>query len=279
MRSILFVLALGLLLAFTLFPFIWLLLTSLKRPVEIFAYPPTFWPRTPTLDNYMSLIAGYDPTRALKIPIVHSFMNSVVIALATAIIVVIAGAMAAYAVVRRRTPWMIAVFVGILVMRTIPRISIAIPLYLLIRRLGLVDTVPGIVLAHITLVLPLAMYMMYSFFQDLPVELEEAAQVDGASRFTTFRRIVLPLAAPGLAVTAILAFVFSYNDFLYALVLVSTERSMTLPVGLSTFIMQYGIAWELLSAAGTLATLPVILFAFFVQRYIVKGLTLGAVKG
>ena len=134
-------------------------------------------------------------------------------------------------------------------------------------------------LTHLTVVLPLATFLMVSFMQDLPEEIEEAALVDGASRLQTFARIVLPLSAPGLAVTAIFGFILSYNEFLYSLILVSSPEVRTLPVALSLYIQQYGIVWELLSAAGTLAALPVVAFAFVIQRYIVRGLSLGAVKG
>ncbi len=184
-----------------------------------------------------------------------------------------------YSLARKRIKIMTWAFLAILVMRTIPRISIAIPLYLVIQQLGLLDTLQGIILAHITVVLPLATFLMYSFLQDLPTELEEAALVDGASRVTAFVRVIVPLAAPGIAVTAILGFILSYNEFLYPLILVSTQKSMTLPVALSGFILEYGIKWNLLTAAGILAVLPAVVFAFIVQRHIVRGLSMGALKG
>lgn len=262
-----------------LFPFVWLLLTSFKIPVEILSKTPTFLPKNFTLENYGFFFTGYDPRRGLRIPIQREFINSIIIALCASGISVLAGTCAGYAVARRRKKWMMVVFMVILAMRTIPRVSIAIPLYLFIQRLGLLNTLAGVTLAHITIVLPLSMFMMYSFLSDIPITLEEATTVDGANRFQAFWYIILPLAAPGLAVTMILAFIFSYNDFLYALILVSTQEAMTLPLGLSQFILQYGIAWELMSAIGTMATVPVIVLTFFVQKHIVQGLTMGAVKG
>ena len=129
------------------------------------------------------------------------------------------------------------------------RIAIAIPMYLLLQRIGLLDSVPGLFLAHLTVVLPLATFLMVSFMQDLPIEIEEAAFVDGASRFQTLRRVVLPMVVPGLAVTAIFGFILSYNEFLYSIILISSPAVRTLPVALSMYIQQYGIVWELLSTA------------------------------
>ena len=161
-------------------------------------------------------------------------------ALVTTVVCTAVATCAGYSLARRRvrlTAWAV---LAILVMRTIPRISIAVPLYLSIDDLRAVDSLPGIVLTHITVVLPLATFLMYSFLQDIPAELEDAAQVDGASRLDTFVRVVVPLAAPGIAVTAILGFILSYNEFLYSLIIVSTDRSQTLPVALSKFIWRTG---------------------------------------
>jgi ABC-type glycerol-3-phosphate transport system permease component len=261
------------------FPLYWLFVTSLKTPLEIFSDTPTLIPQDPTLENYRRIFEGYDPRRGLEVPILPVFRNSIVVALSTTTVSLLVATTAAYALVRSRIAWIKWLFLAILLMRTIPRITIAIPLYLLLQRFGLLNTVPGLVLTHLTVVLPLATFLMVSFMQDLPEEIEEAALVDGASRLQTFARIVLPLSAPGLAVTAIFGFILSYNEFLYSLILVSSPEVRTLPVALSLYIQQYGIVWELLSAAGTLAALPVVVFAFVIQRYIVRGLSLGAVKG
>ncbi len=265
-------------LAYTLAPFVWLLLTSFKNPVEIFQYPPTFWPHHFTWHNYSVILHGEDASTSTQYPVLQAFVHSCIVALATTVICTAVATCGGYSLARhhmRLTAWAV---LAILVMRTIPRISIAVPLYLSIDDLGLIDTLPGIILTHITVVLPLATFLMYSFLQDLPTELEDAAKVDGASQFATFLRVVVPLAAPGIAVTAILGFIISYNEFLYSLIIVSTDRSQTLPVALSRFILAYGIKWNFLSAAGILAVLPAILFAFAAQRHIVRGLSFGAVK-
>lgn len=267
-----------LVLAYTLWPFLWLLSTSFKYPVEIFQSPPTFVPHVPTFQNYSVILHGKDPSTDSSYPVIPAFVHSCIVALATTAICTIVASCAGYSLARRRIRLMSWAVVLILVMRTIPRISIAVPLYLLIDRLGLVDTLPGLILAHITVVLPLATFLMYSFLQEIPEELEHAALVDGATRFGAFIRVMVPIAMPGIAVTAILGFILSYNEFLYSLILVSTQRSMTLPVALSSFILAYGIKWNLLAAAGIFAVVPAMLFAFIVQRHIARGLSFGAVK-
>ena len=278
-KGLLIGLGIALALVFTLWPPVWLFITSLKHTIEIFHWPPTFIPQNPTLGNYGIILTGRDPESNVSYPVLPAFVHSCIVALATATISTVVATCAAYSLARKRMRLMAGLFVAILVMRTIPRISIAIPLYLVIQQLGMLDTLQGLILTHITVVLPLATFLMYSFFQDLPDELEEAALVDGASRLRAFVRIVVPLVAPGIAVTAIIAFILSYNEFLYSLIVVSTQQSMTLPVALSGFILEYGIRWDLLSAAGFLAVIPIIVFSFFVQRHIVRGLSLGAVKG
>jgi ABC-type glycerol-3-phosphate transport system permease component len=265
--------------AIAIFPLLWLLITSFKTQKEIFSINPTFIPLEPTLRNYRVILEGYDPGRGLQVPILPVFRNSIVVAVITTATALIVASTAAYSLVRSGIAWIKWVFLAILFMRTIPRIIIAIPMYLLLQRLGLLDSIPGLVLAHLTVVLPLAAFLMVSFMQDLPTEIEEAARVDGASNLQTFMKIVLPLSTPGLAVTAIFGFVLSYNEFLYSIILISSPGARTLPVALSLYIQQYGIVWELLSTAGTLAMLPVVAFAFLIQRYIVRGLSMGAVKG
>ncbi|MBW7883514.1 MAG: carbohydrate ABC transporter permease [Caldilineaceae bacterium] len=261
------------------FPLYWLLVTSLKWTTEIFSVEPTFIPREPTLRNYAVILSGYDPGRGLQVPILPVFINSIVIAILTTGVAVLVAGSAAYALVRSGLAWMRWLFLLILLMRTVPRIAIAIPMYLLLQRIGLLDSVPGLFLTHLTVVLPLATFLMISFMQDLPIEIEEAAFVDGASKFQTVRRVVLPMVVPGLAVTAIFGFILSYNEFLYSVILISSPAVRTLPVALSMYIQQYGIVWELLSTAATLATIPVVLFSFLIQRHIVTGISMGAIKG
>jgi len=206
------------------------------------------------------------------------FKNSMLTAFVVTLISVIVATCAAFSLARKRMRITMILFMAILIMRTVPRISIVIPLYVLLAKLRLLDTIFALISTHITIVLPLATFIMYSFFQDLPVELEEASMVDGTTRLGAFLRIVVPLSTPGITVAAILCFIYSYNEFLYSLIMVSTSKSITLPVGLSTFVLEYGIVWELLSAAGCLAIAPALIFSLFVQKYMVRGLSLGAIK-
>jgi multiple sugar transport system permease protein len=265
-------------LVFTLSPPVWLFITSLKHPVEIFSDIPTFIPSNPTVSNYIDVIRGYSPSRGIRFPMSQLFSNSVFVALLSSFISVFVATFAAYSIARSRSKIMFLLFMIIMIMRTIPRISVAIPLYEFFQKLGLLDSIIGLSLTHITVSLPLATFLMYSFFQDLPIELEEAAQVDGTGPVGSFFRITIPLSTPGISVAAIISFIYSYNEFLYSIIMVST-KARTLPVGLSVFIQEYGIVWELLSAAGTLAIIPTVVFAFFVQKHIVRGLTMGAIKG
>jgi len=278
-KRLLAYIAIAIIIAFIMFPFIWIILTSLKFPVEIFSYPPTFIPKNPTLHAYKTILSKPDPEKVTEMPIMTNLLNSCVVAISTMFASVTIGSCAAYGFARHKTKLAITIFVAILLMRTISRITIAIPLYLMMRDVGLLNTKLAVIITHITVTFPIVMFLMYSFFQDVPVELEEAARVDGCSRLGTFLRIILPLSAPGLAVASILAFLLSYNEFLFALVLLSNAETWTLPVALGSFIQQYKIAWDFLSAAGTIAIIPAVAAAFYLQKYIIKGLALGAVKG
>jgi len=270
-------------LIFIISPPLWLFVTSFKHPVEIYSETPTLIPHSPTLSNYVSILGGrariWGVETKLGFSLVTFFKNSVLAALATTFISVIVATCAAFGLARKRMRITMILFMAILIMRGVPRISIAIPLYTFLGQLGLLDTIFALTLTHITIVLPLATFIMYSFFQDLPVELEEAGMVDGATRFGAFLRIIVPLSTPGIAVTAILCFIYSYNEFLYSLIMVSTSKSMTLPVGLGTLVREWGAVWELLSTAGCLAIIPAFVFSLLVQKYIVRGLSLGAIKG
>ena len=262
-----------------IFPFAWLLLTSVKHPVEIYGYPPTLFPKVLTTDNLKAIITSYDPIQAQRLPIMRELRNSIIVALGVVLISLPISVPAAYVVHRSNKRWPKLLMLLVMFIRTVPALSLALPLYQVIRSLGLLNTNFGLIIAHLTLTVPLALFLMFIFLRDLPTELEEAAFVDGCTPFGVFWRVVIPISAPGIAVSAILCFIMSYNEFLFSLVLMATEAGMTLPVGLSMFIMQSGIQWNLLTAAGVLGIIPLVIFALIVQRFIVQGLTLGAVKG
>ena len=164
-------------------------------------------------------------------------------------------------------------------MRMVPRIVIVLPYYVIMSELGLLDTYTSLILAYTTFALPFAIWMMIGFFQDIPVDLEEAARVDGCDRLGVLWHIVVPLAASGLAATSVFAFLLGWNEFLFSLILTSSSATRTLPVVVAGFVTDRGVAWGEMSAGGVLIALPVIIFALLVQKYIVRGLTMGAVKG
>ncbi len=252
-------------------PLLWMAFTSLKSNKEI-TQDGTILPSTPTLDNYQRLFNEIDFGSYLR--------NSIGITALSVLFSLIIGSLAAYSIARFRLKWKLEQRLGIalLTARMIPPIVMAIPIYLLILKLGLINSWPGLILVYTGFNVTFVVWMMESFFREIPVDLEEAAMVDGDTRMSAFRRIVLPLAGPGLVATAIFAIIVTFNEFLMALVLTSTPDAMTVPRGTATLIGRIDIDWGAMSAAGVVAALPIVIFALFVQRHLVRGLTLGAVK-
>ncbi|GAA1963758.1 carbohydrate ABC transporter permease [Microbacterium deminutum] len=252
------------------FPFIYLLLTSFKTPLDAIAVPPTVWPETWTLENYVSALS--------REGVVASLINSVVTASISTVLSLVLAVPAAYAITRFRTPSGRVFIVAALVTRMVPTIAVGAPLVTVMHTLGLTDTSFGLALAHTTISLPLSIWLMASFFEAVPDELDEAAKVDGCTRLQALRRVVLPVVSGGLAVTAIFAFLASWNEFLFALLLTSV-RAQTTPVVIANFQSQFGLDWGGMTALAAVFSVPVILLTLFLQRHIVAGLTLGAVKG
>jgi ABC-type glycerol-3-phosphate transport system permease component len=253
-----------------LFPIVWLILGSLKPPVDVLTVS---LPRKPTLVNYRAVLDSYPVARFLR--------NSLTVALGSTALSLTTGALAAYGFARARYRFRgrAMLFLFILMLRMLPLIAIGIPIYLLFTRIHLVDRAPGLILAHAAVQLPLVIWIVQGFVQDVPVELEEAGLIDGCSRLNVLWRIVLPLITPGLAVAAILAFLFSWNEFGLAVILVSSPDLQTMPVALAQMNLVYGIRWDVLSAAAVLYIGPTMVMALVLQRYIVRGLTMGSVKG
>jgi multiple sugar transport system permease protein len=257
----------------TLFPVYWIAANSFKFDIDIFSIPPMWFPSSPTLKHYYSAF--------VERPFLQYALNSFIIAVATTIIALVLGTMAGYALARFRYPGNVRYNVSfwILSTRMMPPIVTIIPLYLFFNYFQMLNTKTAVVIAYTAFNLPFATWMMKSYFQDLPVELEEAAMVDGDTRWGAFLRIALPLARPGLAATAIFCLIISWNEFLLALILTLTEKSQTLPIGISGRVTQYNTYWGEISAAGFTACIPIMIFAFIVQRHLVRGLSFGAVKG
>jgi len=252
------------------FPFVYLLLTSFKTPLDAIAVPPQVLPSQWTLDNYVAALS--------KEGVVPALINSVATAVLSTAFSLALGVPAAYAITRYRTPSGRIFVVAALVTRMVPTIAVGAPLVETMRRLGISDTTIGLAIAHTTISLPLSIWLMSSFFEAVPVELEEAAKVDGSDRLQAFRHVVLPVVSGGLAVTAIFAFLASWNEFLFALLLTSV-RAQTTPIVIANFQTQFGLDWGGMTALSAVYSVPVILLTLALQRHIVAGLTLGAVKG
>lgn len=252
------------------FPFLYLLFTSLKRPVDAIAVPPTVLPHHLSFSNY---------TNALARPgVVASFVNSVSTACISTALSLALAVPAAYGVTRYRTRSGRVFILGVLVTRMIPAVAIGVPLVGIMHAVRLTDTPLGVALAHTTISLPLSIWLMTSFFEAVPVDIDEAALVDGAGRFGALVRVVLPMVSGGLSVTAIFAFLASWNEFLFALLLTSI-RAQTTPIVIANFQSQFGLDWGPMTALATLYSLPVVALALLLQKRIVAGLSLGAVKG
>ena len=256
------------LVALWLFPIYWLILTSFKPTEEIDRAVPVFIFR-PTLENYGDLFARFN--------FFHILQNSLVITCVTTVAVIAAGLLAAYALARMRVPGGKHIALWILSLRFIPTIAVGIPFYLMWQRLNLLDTYAGLILVYVAFNLPFAIWLLRGFLVELPLDLDEAATMDGLSRFQIVRRIILPVALPGVAATAIFTFVFTWNEYLMALLLTAV-RSTTVPVTVSKFIMAYAILWGDVSAAAVIELVPMLIIVFLLQRHIVRGITLGAVK-
>jgi multiple sugar transport system permease protein len=254
-----------------LVPVLWIASLSFKDPSTISS--GTFFPRRWTLQNYRGIFDTSLFTRAL--------VNSIGIALIATLLAVILGSMAAYAVARLRFPGKGLLVGAALLIAVFPPISLVSPLFNLWRQLGLFDTWPGLIIPYLTFSLPLAIYTLSAFFREIPWSLERAAQVDGATPLQAFVQVIAPLAAPGMVTTAILVFIFCWNDFLFAISLTSTNNSRTVPAAIAFFsgASQFETPVGSIAAAGVVITIPIILFVFLYQRRIVAGLTSGAVKG
>jgi len=259
------------LLVIVLAPIYWMVATSLKPNKEI-TQDGTLYPHAPSFANYAHLFSQKQFGNFL--------LNSLVVTALSVGLALAAGALGAYAIARFRLRFRLERWVGLalLTLRIVPPVVILIPVYLLMLSLDLLDTWLGLIITYTALNVTFSVWMMESFFREIPVDLEEAAMVDGDSRFTAFRRIVLPLARPGMVATAIFGIIVTFNEFLFALVLTATPRAMTMPRGTATLIGRIDTDWASMSAAGVVGALPIVIFALLVQRHLVRGLTLGAVK-
>jgi multiple sugar transport system permease protein len=256
---------------FCLFPFYWLVNISLKTGADLSS--ADIIPPNPSLENYKSIFQNDDFTRALA--------NSAIVSLTTTVLGVVVGAFCAYALARLKMNFKFILLGIVLTISTFPQIAIAAPLFRLWTDIGLYNTLIGLVIPYLTFALPLSIYILVSFFREIPRDLEEAALVDGATNFEAFRKVIVPLAAPGLATTAILAFIAAWNEFLLASTLTSSREARTVPVAISQFTgsSQFEVPLGTQSAASVVISIPLVLLVLLFQKRIVAGLTAGAVKG
>lgn len=273
LRKGLVVLALGVALVAALAPVYWMITISLKSEIDQFASPPKWFSFTPTLEHYRDAFV----TRSFG----QYLLTSAIVAVVSTACALVIGTLAAYALTRFRLPYNLGrkLSLWILSTRMFPAIVTAVPLFLMMRDLRLLNTKLALIVVYTAFNLPFVVWMMRGFFAEVPRDLEEAALVDGDSRLGALVRVVLPLVSPGLAATAVFCLIVCWNEFLFALVLTQTDQAMTLPVGIAGRVTQYEIKWGVMSAAGVVAMMPILIFALAMQRYLVRGLSLGAVKG
>jgi multiple sugar transport system permease protein len=264
-------LAIAAIVLFCLFPFYWLVSISLKTGEDLRS--GSIVPQSPSLDNYQSIFQNDDFIRAL--------LNSAVVSITTTVLALIVGSFCAYALARLRFNGKFLILALVLSITTFPAIAIAAPLFRLWSDVGIYNTWIGLIIPNLTFALPLAIYILVSFFKEIPKDLEEAALVDGATYFQAFRKVVVPLAAPGLATAGILTFIGTWNEFLFAITLTSSSSARTVPAAIAFFTgsTQFELPLGTISAASVVISVPLIFLVLFFQKRIVAGLTAGAVKG
>ncbi len=258
-------------------PAVWVVLTSIRPNVEINANPPVWLPRRITFEAFETLFGvGSGIT---TVPFQAYLRNSVVAALLSTVIALPLGTLAAYAFARFSFRWRNHLFLGLMLSRAVPGIALGLPLFVLFAKLGWLDRPWALAIAYVALNIPFTVWLLDVFFRDIPTELGDAAEVDGASAWQAFWHIYLPLARPGLAAAAIFAFLAAWNEYQLAVVVTRTTASKTFPVGLFDFTQQFTSDWRGMAAMSVVMMIPAILFVLAVQRHLLRGLTLGATKG
>jgi multiple sugar transport system permease protein len=256
---------------FCAFPLYWMVVSSLKVSHELLASPPTFWPHEWELRAYRKL---FYETNFWKY-----FENTVIVSALTTVIVIVTGVIGAYSLTRYAFRGRTFVARVTLLAYMFPPIIMLVPLFLLARQLGLVNSILGLALTYISFSLPYALWILRAFFQSIPLELEHAALIDGANRAQALAYVVMPLALPGIIATAIFTFIVAWNDFLFALVLIGQDELKTLAIGINEFFHMAVVDWGLIMAAGVMVTIPALVFFIAVQRYLIAGWGAGGLKG
>lgn len=253
-----------------LFPVYWMVISSLKTPDDLFSIPPKLLPAQMTLESYENVIINSDIPRYL--------LNSFIIATLTTLVALLICVLAAYSFTRFEYPGKHLTLMAMLFSYIIPPVLLFLPFYIILSKLGLINTYIGIIVAHLTLVTPFLLWQLMPFFKSIPRSLEEAAMIDGASIYQVLLKIVLPLAVPGIVSSGIFAFTLSWNEYLYASVIMNGEAHRTLPIGISAFVSSHDIRWGSIMASSVLAAIPVVIIFRIIQNYFIEGMTAGAVK-
>ena len=277
-QFILFLLTIPVLL-FIFLPLFWLFNASLSTQVELFTVPPHWIPQHPTFQNYLDIFVPSQAASSVPRTFAVSLLNSIKIASAVTVISIVIGSLAAYALARIPFKYNRYIAIGILGTRMIPEVSLVIPLFILASRMQLINKPIVLIIAYLSFSLPFAIWLMAAFFQSVPIELEDAARLDGCNRLGILFRVVMPISVPGLISTAMFVFLLAWDEFFYALIFTSTLAAKTAPVAIAEFIGRFAVNVNGMMAGGILAAIPPVLLALIFQRYIVSGLTAGAVKG
>lgn len=264
-------LAAGILALISLFPFAWMLISSFKELGELYTVPPTWWPDNPTLANYTKVLTNSNIPRY--------FLNSLVISAGSTALALAVAIFSAYGFARFRFRGRMGLQTAVLATQMLPTAVIIVPLFIVLRTLGLLNSYLGLILVYLILTLPLSVYMLTGYFRSIPRELDEAAIIDGATHVGVLFRITLPLSLPGIAATLIYCFVTTWNEFIFALSFALDSRVKTLPIGLAEFSTEFATDWGAVMAASVVMSLPVALLFLALQRFFVGGLTAGATKG
>ncbi len=264
---------------FIFFPILWLVSASLSTQVELFAVPTHWIPQHPTFQNYLDIFFPTGAAASVPRTLAVSIWNSFKIASAVTFICIIIGSLGAYALVRIPFRFSHHIQIGILGTKMVPEVSLVLPLFIIASSLALINKPSVLIITYLSFALPFAIWMMAAFFQTVPIELEEAARLDGCTRLQILFRVVMPIAVPGLVSTAMFTFLLAWDEFFYALIFTSTLDAKTAPVAIAEFVGRYAVNITGMMAGGVLVALPPIILAFIFQRYIVSGMTAGAVKG
>ena len=266
---------LAVLVAFAVLPMVWMFSTSIKSEFAATQQPPQWIPNEPTFEQYMTLLSPSNPTGQQFLGYLR---NSIWVSTATTVLGILVAVPAAYAFSRFTFPGREPLFFSVLVRNMFPVVVFLIPLFILMKRMGLIDTHLSLILTYLTFGLPLSIWLLKGFYDNIPPELERAARIDGATRFQAFWKIVMPLSMPGIVATAIYAFIQGWNEYVYARTFINSQELMTMPVGLENFFSEYVSNWPGLMAASFIMSVPVVVLFLVLQRHFVRALTEGAVK-